>query len=40
LFRFNPKQLQDIISTAIRQKIPQVVKCMKGGNEHGKLDIT
>ena len=42
LFKFNPKQLQDIISTAIRQKIPQVVKCMqmKGGNEHGKLDIT
>ena len=40
LFKFNPKQLQDIISTAIRQKIPQVVKCMKGGNGHGKLDIT
>lgn len=41
LFRLYPKQLHDIISTAIRQKQPQVAGCLvwKGDNLDGKPHI-
>ena len=38
---FNPKQLHDLISEAIRNKVPEVTQCMewKGGNGDGKFDF-
>ena len=41
-FRFHPKQLQDLISEAIKSKIPEIIECMKwkGGNGDGKLHLT
>ena len=40
-FRFHPKQLQDLISEAIKSKTPEIIECMKwkGGNGDGKLDL-
>ena len=40
-FTFNPKKLHDIISGAIKQKAPEIIKCMqwKGGNGNGKFDF-
>jgi len=40
-FRLNPKQLQDLISEAIKSEIPEIIECMKwkGGNGDGKLDL-
>jgi len=40
-FRFHPKHLQDLISEAIKTKIPEIIECMKwkGGNGDGKLDL-
>ena len=37
LFDFHPTHLQDLISGAIRRKVPEIVKCMKynGGNADG-----
>jgi len=37
LFDFHPTNLQDLISGAIRRKVPEIVKCMKynGGNGDG-----
>ena len=36
-FEFNPKQLNDLISEAIRKKIPEIIDCMrwKGGDNDG-----
>ena len=41
LFEFNPKQLHDMISEAIRIRVPEVIKCMewKGGNNDGTIDF-
>jgi hypothetical protein len=40
-FSFNPKKLHDLISQAIRNKVPEVVRCMddKGGND-GSLNFS
>ena len=40
-FRFHPKQLQDLISEAIKSKIPEIIECMKwkGDDCDGKLDL-
>jgi hypothetical protein len=40
-FRFHPKQLQDLISGAIRNRNPEIIECMKwkGGNCNAKLDL-
>jgi len=40
-FKFNPKQLHDLISEAIRDRVPEIVKCMewKGGNGNGTFDF-
>ncbi|VBB45017.1 conserved hypothetical protein [uncultured Desulfatiglans sp.] len=40
-FTFNPGQLHDIISEAIRKKVPEIIQCMKwrGGEENGKSDF-
>jgi hypothetical protein len=37
LFRFNPKELHDLVSTAIRLRVPEVIECMKwkGGESNG-----
>jgi hypothetical protein len=41
LFDFHPTQLHDLISKAIRKKVPEVVKCMtwKGENIDGTIDV-
>ena len=41
LFDFHPTQLHDLISKAIKKKVPEVVKCMtwKGGNGDGTIDV-
>ncbi len=41
-FKFNPKKLHDIISRAIRNRVPEIIKCMewKGGNGDGKFDFS
>ena len=41
LFKFNPKQLHDMISKAIKYREPEIIECMqrKGGNGDGKLDF-
>jgi len=38
---FHPKQLQDLISEALRNNVPAIVACMtwKGENSHGKCDL-
>ena len=40
-FRFHPKQLQDLISEAIRNRNPEIIECMKwkGGDCNAKLDL-
>ena len=42
LFDFHPTQLHDLISEAIRDKVPEMVQCMtwKGGNGCGTSDLT
>jgi hypothetical protein len=39
---FNPEQLHDLVSEAIRRKIPEVIECMewKGGNGDGKFNLS
>jgi len=41
LVKFNPQQLHDMISKAIKYKEPEIIECMqwKGGNSDGKLDF-
>jgi hypothetical protein len=41
-FQFNPQQLHDVISQAIRNKETEIIECMcwKGENFDGKPDIT
>ena len=41
-FAFNPKKLHDLISGAIRNRAPEIIRCMecKGGNEDGTSDFT
>lgn len=41
-FTFNPKKLHDVISEAIRNRVPEIIKCMewKGGNGDGKFDFS
>jgi hypothetical protein len=41
-FGFNPKELHDLVSQAIRNKVPEVVECMKwkGGNGDGELSLS
>ena len=40
-FRFHPKQLQDLISKAFKNKVPEILDCMKwkGDDHHGKRDF-
>ena len=40
-FRFHPKQLQDHLSEAIRNKIPEIIECMKwkGEEDDGKRHL-
>ncbi len=40
-FRFHPKQLQDLISEAIRNRIPEIIECMKwkGGKSDGEPNL-
>jgi len=40
-FEFNPKKLHDLISEALRTRVPEIIKCLewKGGNENGKFDF-
>ncbi|MBW1781272.1 MAG: hypothetical protein JRL30_11085 [Deltaproteobacteria bacterium] len=40
-FRFHPKELQDLISDAFKNKIPDIIECMKwkGGDSDGKLHL-
>jgi hypothetical protein len=40
-FNFNPKQLHDLMSDAIRNRVPEIVKCMewKGGKGNGTFDF-
>jgi hypothetical protein len=42
LFNFHPTQLHDLISEAIRKRVPKVVQCMtwKGGNGNGRINVT
>ena len=42
LFKFNPKQLHDLISEAIRDREPEIIDCMqwKGGNGDGRLNFS
>ena len=42
LFDYHPTQLHDLISEAIRKKVPEIVRCMsrKGGNGNGNGDGT
>ena len=37
-FWFEPEDLQDLISQAFKNNVPEIVTCMKGGNGNGKLD--
>ena len=41
-FAFNPKNLHDVISGVIRNRAPEIIRCMewKGGNEDGTFDFT
>lgn len=43
-FGFNPKQLHDLISEAIRNRVPEVIECMqwksKGGDGNGQFDFS
>ncbi len=41
LFDYHPTQLHDLISEAIRKKVPEIVRCMsrKGGNGDGTSNI-
>ena len=43
-FEFNPKQLYDLISEAIRNRVPEVIECMhwksKGGDGNGEFDFS
>ena len=41
-FGFNPKQLHDIVSDAIKGKDPEIMQCFewKGGNGNGQFDFT
>jgi hypothetical protein len=41
-FEFNPKQLHDLISDAIINRVPEIVECFewKGGNGDGKFDFS
>jgi len=42
LFNFNPKQLHDLISEAIRDRKPEIIDCIqwKGGNGDGRLNFS
>jgi hypothetical protein len=42
LFEFNQKHLHDLVSEAIRNRVPEVIGCMewKGGNGSGELDFS
>ena len=39
---FNPEQLQDLISEALRNNVPEIINCMrwKGGEQDGKFDFS
>ena len=39
-FKFNPKKLQELISKAFRDRVPEIMNCMKwkGGEQYGKGD--
>ena len=41
LFEFNHEQLHDLVSEAIRKRVPEVINCMKwkGGNINGKCAL-
>lgn len=41
-FGFNPKQLHDIVSDAIRKKDAEIIQCFewKGGNSNGQFDFS
>ena len=41
-FEFNPAELTDIMSAAIKDKDPEIIACFKwkGGNNNGKSDIS
>ena len=41
LFDYHPTQLHDLISEAIRKKVPEIIRCMarKGGNGDGTSNI-
>ena len=41
-FEFNPKQLRDLISEAIRTRAPEIINCMQweGGNGDGSSNLT
>ena len=41
-FAFNPKKLHDLVSGAIRNRAPDIIRCMewKGGNGDGAFDFT
>jgi len=42
LFKFNPQQLHDLISEAIRGRKPEIIDCMqwKGGNGDGRFNFS
>jgi len=42
LFKFNPQQLHDLISEAIRDRKPEIIDCMqwKGGNGDGRFNFS
>ena len=42
LCEFNQKHLHDLVSEAIRSRVPELIRCMKwkGGNGSGKLDLS
>lgn len=42
LFKFNPQQLHDLVSEAIRDRKPEIISCMqwKGGNGNGRVNFS
>jgi hypothetical protein len=42
LFDYQPTQLHDLISKALRKKVPEIVRCLtrKGGNGNGTNDLS
>ena len=41
-FTFNPEELHDLVSDAIRKREPEIINCMrwKGGDENGKCTVS